>query len=398
VTAQTGTPARRPRDRKQQIIASAARQFRASGFHNVGITEIAESLGITSAALYRHFSGKQDLLLATVTDAIEQLRALWAREGADLEELLEATVDPSRFSGDVGVLWAREIGHLPPDTQRELRDRLVTAIEPVRSALGRARPDLSSDVVDLLLWAAVGVISGPSYNTIKLEPRRRSALLLEACLAVCRIESVAAAEPGRVVDEHPPDGAALLPASRQEAILTAATRLFSARGYQEVGVDDIGAAVGITGATVYHHFTNKQAILTAALSRFLQALLFDLSGALDNSPTPSAALDKVLRGFVRICVERGHVIAALENEVINLPAEERRELLDAQVGYISEWAALLVGQRSDLSEPEAMLLARAAVSSLAALVAIPHIRRRATFDRDLLAVGRAVLGLDLPDR
>src|SRR3990172_3114367 len=41
---------------------------------------------------------------------------------------------------------------------------------------------------------------------------------------------------------------------RREAILDAATHLFSARGYADTGIDDIGAAVGITGPAVYRHF------------------------------------------------------------------------------------------------------------------------------------------------
>jgi AcrR family transcriptional regulator len=391
---QTSAPVRRPRDRRQQIIASAAGQFRASGYHNVGITEIAEAVGITSAALYRHFGGKQDLLLATVQDALERLGGIAAPErAAGLDDLLAATCALTLSRPEVGILWARELTHLPAENQRELRTRLIEVTEPLRSALRTTRPDLTDDGVDLLLWAAVGVVSGTGYRSVRLEPARLQGRLLEACRAVCRVAPVASADPDEVArarQEHP---ARLLPASRQEAILTAATRLFSARGYQEVGLDDIGAAAGITGATVYHHFANKSAILEAGLSRCLQAMFFDLSAALESSATPSEALDMALRRLVRTCVDQGHVIATLQNEIINLPGDRRRVLLEMEADYVGEWVALLTQHRSDLSEAEANVLVRATISSISSLLAIPHIRWRATFPEELVAIGRAILGL-----
>ena len=54
---------------------------------------------------------------------------------------------------------------------------------------------------------------------------------------------------------------------RRQAILDAATRLFSSRGYADTGIDDIGEAVGITGPAVYRHFTSKQELLVAVLER-----------------------------------------------------------------------------------------------------------------------------------
>ena len=65
---QTQARSRAPRtpNRKQQILESAADQFRRSGYHNVGLNEIADAVGLTGPAIYRHFRGKQDLLEAKV--------------------------------------------------------------------------------------------------------------------------------------------------------------------------------------------------------------------------------------------------------------------------------------------------------------------------------------------
>ena len=54
---------------------------------------------------------------------------------------------------------------------------------------------------------------------------------------------------------------------RREAILDAATKLFSVHGFAETGIDEIGEAVGITGPAVYRYFASKQDLLGAVLDR-----------------------------------------------------------------------------------------------------------------------------------
>jgi AcrR family transcriptional regulator len=383
---------RRPRDRRQQIIAAAAEQFRASGFHNVGITELADAVGITSAALYRHFRGKQDLLLATVQDAVDQLAAVWSQDYSGLEDLFRATCAIALERPDGGVLWSREVAHLAPEEQQALRAQLLMAVEPVRAAIAESRPGLQTDEVDLLLWASLGVSVSLGYHSVRVEERRLIALLAGASVAVCRVtpHGAAAGASPRVIDAT---SGTLLPASRQEAILLAAVRLFSSRGYQDVGVDDIGAAAGITGATVYHHFANKSAILVAALERCLQALYFDLSSALDAA-TPEDALEALLRYFMRASVEHGQALGALRNEMISVPTGDGHSLRRAYAEYVAEWGALLAAHRPDLSDVEARILVQAMISSIGSVLAVPHLRVRPSLEDDLVAIGRAILSLD----
>jgi AcrR family transcriptional regulator len=53
--------------------------------------------------------------------------------------------------------------------------------------------------------------------------------------------------------------------SRRAEILEIAVGLFATRGYHGVSMDDIGAAAGVTGPALYHHFAGKEAMLIAAL-------------------------------------------------------------------------------------------------------------------------------------
>jgi AcrR family transcriptional regulator len=384
-------PTRRPRDRRQQILAAAAERFRTSGYHNVGMTEIADSVGITGPALYRHFRGKQDLLAATLGAAADQLAA--DLDGlADLDEALRALGSRAVERRATGVLWQREARHLPAQTRAGLRTRLVEAVQPLRTAIAEDRPALGRDQHDLLLWAVLAVFASPGYHAVPVEVGRLQTLLVDAARAVCRTYQPppggdrGAATPVPALD-------VLLPVSRREAVLTAATRLFTARGYRNVGMDDVGAAAGITGASVYHHFAGKGAILQAVLTRCLEALMFDLTRVFDATADPGEALDMVLESFVRTSIERGRVVGALLDEIVSLPADARESIRQAQRTYVAEWAGLLARHRPDVPEGEARALVHAAIVVVASLLRTRHVAARPTLDLELVGLGRAVLGL-----
>lgn len=58
------TFARRGRVTTDQIVASAARLFATRGYHEVGMREIAETLGVRGASLYHHYAAKEEILFA----------------------------------------------------------------------------------------------------------------------------------------------------------------------------------------------------------------------------------------------------------------------------------------------------------------------------------------------
>lgn len=57
----------------------------------------------------------------------------------------------------------------------------------------------------------------------------------------------------------------------RERLLTAALRLFAERGYADVGVGDVEAAVGLAPrrGALYRHFASKEALLEAAVRRYV---------------------------------------------------------------------------------------------------------------------------------
>jgi AcrR family transcriptional regulator len=76
MTADAAAVRRRPKDRKQQILVQARDLFLGLGYPNVSMAMIADRVGITAGALYRHYS------TTILTDETMTTRCCAVRPGA----------------------------------------------------------------------------------------------------------------------------------------------------------------------------------------------------------------------------------------------------------------------------------------------------------------------------
>ena len=60
-------------ERTDLLLSEAARLFAGKGFRGVSLEEIASAVGISGPALYRHFSNKQAILAAVLSDVSNRL-------------------------------------------------------------------------------------------------------------------------------------------------------------------------------------------------------------------------------------------------------------------------------------------------------------------------------------
>ncbi|MGW3244701.1 TetR/AcrR family transcriptional regulator [Streptomyces sp. NPDC001070] len=61
---------------RERILATAARLFYAEGIHAVGMDRIVTEASTTRATLYRHFAGKEQLVLSYIQSTDAQIRAV----------------------------------------------------------------------------------------------------------------------------------------------------------------------------------------------------------------------------------------------------------------------------------------------------------------------------------
>jgi AcrR family transcriptional regulator len=64
----------RPSEARNRLLSTASRIFYAEGIHSVGIDRIVAEAQVTRATLYRHFPGKEDLVLAHLATADQAIR------------------------------------------------------------------------------------------------------------------------------------------------------------------------------------------------------------------------------------------------------------------------------------------------------------------------------------
>src|SRR5437763_11034000 len=149
--------------------------------------------------------------------------------------------------------------------------------------------------------------------------------------------------------------------NRRDEILEIAVGLFASRGYHGVSMDDIGAAAGVTGPTLYHHFAGKEAMLVAALAPVSERLLE--GGRIRvaaHAGAPKGALEALVEFHVAFALANPAVIALHLHELDRLPDEPRRAIRRLQPLYVAVWVDVLAALRDVLTAPEARVLAHAA--------------------------------------
>ena len=379
---------RRPRDRKAQIVAAAAGAFYRHGFHNVSTEQIASAVGITAGALYRHFRSKQELLAAAINDAFERATAD-VEQAEDLEDAVSKLATSAAERRDIGVLWTREVRHVTDEQRTAMRARFFVVPERLVATMDRARPELTEQAADLLAWATLAVLTSHSYHATPATPAQISQLLHRMASVV--VDHTPKADTAGEPLATPQDRPGLAAASRRESLLSAAIRLFHQRGYHEVSIEDIGAAVGIASASVYNHFAVKSDLLVAALTRAAGTLQLGLSHALAQASNAGDALQAVLRSYIQLALTHHDLIGSLVTEVMNLPSEQRREIRRLQHDYVAEWVRLLMEVRPELTEAEARFLVHGALTTVNDVARTGHLRHLRGIAAELQALAQAIL-------
>ncbi|MGI5133098.1 TetR/AcrR family transcriptional regulator [Pseudonocardia sp. CA-107938] len=74
----------RPSEARSRLLGTASRIFYAEGLHSVGVDRIITEANTTRATFYRHFPGKEDLVVAYLEEADRAVRARFTdrREGS----------------------------------------------------------------------------------------------------------------------------------------------------------------------------------------------------------------------------------------------------------------------------------------------------------------------------
>nr|WP_324192725.1 TetR/AcrR family transcriptional regulator [Nocardia transvalensis] len=355
---------RRPKNRRAQIAATSAAAFGSLGYHGVSMEDIASKLGISSAALYRHYPSKyalfrEELLrLGSATVAAVTLpeeAADWSAEqrlGHVLDRMIADTI--ANRPTVALVRWERR--YLDDTDRTTLDDQFAAAVAIVRDLIGEVRPDLSHRDRVVRSVSVFSVISsiGDHHATLPVKPL--TAVLNSAAWALIRADL-----PTGESSSRPPRAVEIPQSFKHELLLKKAVELFHERGYPNVSVEDIATAADLSAASaVYRYYRSKSDLLAAAFRRAADRVSGAIGPATASSSTPAEALSKLIDLYVAGSFAERELTFVYYAEFGHVPAEERTVLRNIQRLIVAEWVKLLVQVRPELSEAQARILVQAA--------------------------------------
>jgi AcrR family transcriptional regulator len=364
---------RRPKDRKAQIARASAEAFSALGYHNVSMDAIAGRVGVSAAALYRHYSGKYELFRDAVLNLGQQLVDCTAfadnldpdhHRGNDPDHtvalLATALTDTALANRKGGGLYRWEARYLTGDDQAALNAQLRTVHHRIQRPLSMIRPTMTSHDRWTLSTAMLSVIGSIVDHRSKLPAGQIRALLADIVSTIVMAEPMPAIEDTRI--ERETRGAGPTEASRYEALLSEAMRLFNEKGYRDTSVEDIAAAVGMPASGIYRYFSGKSDILAAGFRRAADRLSAHLSAILDGDGDPEDALGRLIDGYVERSFAEPELDYVYYTERLNMSRADQEILRNLQRATVESWVEPVVAVRPEWTAGQARFAVHAAMA------------------------------------
>ncbi|GID46900.1 TetR family transcriptional regulator [Actinoplanes capillaceus] len=346
--------ATRPHNRKQLIVEAAGQVFSERGYHAASMEEIAAGVGISAAALYRHFPNKYALFAECAEVMVDRL-VLALREApsaASLRDVFAAVTRVTVAHRASGGLYRWEARYLEAADRRRLRAKFEQVVERVTELVAGEFP---LPEARLRAVAALGAIGSITMHHTSIAQRRIEDLLLGSALHVASTDPSAAAGSARLVE--PP--ASPVPRTRRAQILAAAVPLFARDGFATVTNAQIAQAVGLAPSAIYRHYPGKVDILVAACLQAAGLLAQAVEQSLEHAAGPRAAVEALAAAYVAYKFEHDALNSVAEAEIAGLPDDLKRPLILAQREHIAIWEQQLRGVRPELDARQARLLVHA---------------------------------------
>jgi TetR/AcrR family transcriptional regulator len=148
---------------------------------------------------------------------------------------------------------------------------------------------------------------------------------------------------------------------QRELILARAAALFARQGYHATSMNQVAEASGLSKATLYHYYRDKDAMLVHIAEGHVSRLLTLVAGVQALGLKPEAQLRELVRRIVVEYADAQHAHRVLTEDVKFLPTVDRERILDKERQVVAAFAAAVGALRPDLrqaalAKPMTMLL------------------------------------------
>ena len=176
---------------RDRLLRVASGLFYREGIHTVGLDRVLAEAAVTRATMYRHFAGKEALVLAYLTEEDATIRAMFAdgaSRAAEPADLLDALI--GGIADDIARHHTRGCPFINaaaeyPDPQSAVRELVAThrawfrdTLQQVLEATGTADPAAGAASLVLLRDAALvgGYLDGVESTRTAFERTARTVL------------------------------------------------------------------------------------------------------------------------------------------------------------------------------------------------------------------------------
>lgn len=134
---------------------------------------------------------------------------------------------------------------------------------------------------------------------------------------------------------------------RMEQTLEVAHGLFAARGYADVKMDEIAAAVGVTKPLLYNYFGNKERLYIACMERAGDALEAAVGDAVGATKSPGDALGAGVHAFFSFLDSDRAAWAVLFDETLPQAGEVAERVAEYRGNILAFVSASMLAQLPD---------------------------------------------------
>jgi AcrR family transcriptional regulator len=366
------------RSRQNELLDEAARHMNARGVLLTSLTDIADSLKVSRAALYYYVDDREDLVFKVYRRSLEILaRRLGeaARSGRTALEVVGAFVAATLDPGEPEIAALSEVGLLQGperETVMALYEGVVARLASVLEAGAKAGEIRDCDfdvaarcIVSMIHWVPLA----PRWKVTEQLDRPRLVAFIRELVSFGLAENRTKRSPPPEIDVSPLVAPAIstldqgtVRGAKREAILLAASRLFNAKGVDTTSLDEIAAALGTNKRALYRYVGDKQAIVAACYERAFRIAFFisDLVASMGLSAADQ--LDAQQRGNALVQQNRDICPLRQDSGLDALSPEGRSAVEDmvhrfTEIGRRRFCAARADGDFRDLEVDDFLLIA-----------------------------------------
>lgn len=199
-----GTARRLParKNRRDEILATAARMFAASGFNGVSIDDLGAEIGISGPAIYRYFPGKEailgEMLIEISRRLLDGATSRVASEQTPQSALLALIDFHTEFAladRDLITVQYRDLGSVPERERRVVRELQTTYINTWVEVLQKIYPELTRERATSGVHAVLGLLNSTPHSARAGDRAAGKQLRLMAAAALASVGDMSKVAP-----------------------------------------------------------------------------------------------------------------------------------------------------------------------------------------------------------